>query len=137
MSEENTKTSDNTDKYNELLNQLSDSRDKLTQMMTEIDECKGAVLDTAKSNDYRNRYAKEERLKTISTFYSLALSVRQEYTRNIISEIELRRKLEKGDDGDQTVDIVKIAKQLESIKKQQKKIDDVKLFKPIAVTQSK
>ena len=27
--------------------------------------------------------------------------------------------------------------QLESIKKQQKKIDDVKLFKPIAVTQSK
>lgn len=137
MSEENTKTSDNTDKYNELLNQLSDSRDKLTQMMTEIDECKGAVLDTAKSNDYRNRYAKEERLKTISTFYGLALSVRQEYTRNIISEIELRRKLEKGDDGDQTVDIVKIAKQLESIKKQQKKIDDVKLFKPIAVTQSK
>lgn len=137
MSEENTKSSDNLDKYNELLNQLSDSRDKLTQMMTEIDECKGAVLDTAKSNDYRNRYAKEERLKTISTFYSLALSMRQEYTRNIISEIELRRKLEKGDDGDQTVDIVKIAKQLESIKKQQKKIDDVKLFKPIAVTQSK
>lgn len=137
MSEENTKSTDNLDKYNELLNQLSDSRDKLTQMMTEIDECKGAVLDTAKSNDYRNRYAKEERLKTISTFYSLALSVRQEYTRNIISEIELRRKLEKGDDGDQTVDIVKIAKQLESIKKQQKKIDDVKLFKPVAVTQSK
>ena len=130
MNKENTKSSDNLDKYNELLNQLSDSRDKLTQMMSEIDECKSAVLDTAKSNDYRNRYAKEERLKTISTFYGLALSVRQEYTRNIISEIELRRKLEKGDDGDQTVDIIKIAKQLESIKKQQIKMDNTKLFKP-------
>lgn len=129
MNKENTKSSDNLDKYNELLNQLSDSRDKLTQMMSEIDECKSAVLDTAKSNDYRNRYAKEERLKTISTFYGLALSVRQEYTRNIISEIELRRKLEKGDDGDQTVDIIKIAKQLESIKKQQTKMDNSSLFK--------
>ena len=120
----------NQDKYEKLLNEIGASRDALTKMLQEIEDCKNAVLDTAKSNDYRNRYAKEERIKTISAFYNLLLSTRQEYTRNIISEIELRRKLEKGDDGDFEVDIAKIAKQLENARKQTKKVEDSKLLKP-------
>ena len=120
----------NQDKYEKLLSEIGASRDALTKMLQEIEDCKNAVLDTAKSNDYRNRYAKEERIKTISAFYNLLLSTRQEYTRNIISEIELRRKLEKGDDGDFEVDIAKIAKQLENARKQTKKVEDSKLLKP-------
>lgn len=131
--EDNKKSNDAQTKYEELLGELGNSRGKLTEMLNEIEGCKNAVLDTAKSNDYRNRYAKEERIKTISAFYSLLLQTRQEYTRNIISEIELRRKLEKGDDGEIELDISKIAKQLESIKKTQKKVDDSKLLKPAQI----
>lgn len=128
------KNPQNQDKYTELLNELSTSRSKLTEMLNEIEQCKDTVLDVCKSNnDYRNRYAKEERLKTISTFYNLLLSTRQEYTRNIISEIDLRRKLEKGDDGEVSIDIAKIAKQLEAAKKQQKKVEDSKLLKPAQI----
>lgn len=123
----------NQTKYDVLLNELGDSRNKLTEMLTEIEGCKNAVLDTAKSNDYRNKYAKEERIKTISAFYSLLLQTRQEYTRNIISEIELRRKLEKGSDNEVEIDITKIAKQLESVRKTQKKIEDSKLLKPAQI----
>jgi hypothetical protein len=123
----------NQSKYDALLNELGDSRNKLTEMLTEIEGCKNAVLDTAKSNDYRNKYAKEERIKTISAFYSLLLQTRQEYTRNIISEIELRRKLEKGSDNEVEIDITKIAKQLESVRKTQKKIEDSKLLKPAQI----
>lgn len=115
-------SNDQKDKYQILLDELSESRKALVTMMEDIDKCKDAVLGTASNtNDYRNRYAKEERIKTISSFYSTALSVRQEYNRNIISEIELRRKLEKGDDGDIQFDIVKIAKQLEEARKKKEK----------------
>lgn len=131
--EDNKTNSDNETKYQELLGELSNSRNKLTEMLNEIEDCKNAVLDTAKSNDYRNRYAKEERIKTISAFYSLLLQTRQEYTRNIISEIDLRRKLEKGDDKEVELDISKIAKQLESVRKKQKSIEDSKLLKPAQI----
>lgn len=115
------------DKYEILLDELSQSRQALVNMMEDIDKCKNAVLGTASNTtDYRSRYAKEDRIKTIASFYSTALSVRQEYNRNIISEIELRRKLEKGDDGTIELDIVKIAKQLEKAKKDsEKKVESI------------
>lgn len=131
--EDNKKNGNSHAKYEELLDELSNSRNKLTEMLDEIEGCKNAVMDTARSNDYRNKYAKEERIKTISAFYSLLLQTRQEYTRNIISEIDLRRKLEKGSDNEVELDITKIAKQLEAIKKTQKKVNDSKLLKPAQI----
>ena len=133
MEDDNKKTGKSHAKYEELLDELSNSRNKLTEMLDEIEGCKNAVMDTARSNDYRNKYAKEERIKTISAFYSLLLQTRQEYTRNIISEIDLRRKLEKGNDSEVELDISKIAKQLEAIKKTQKKVNDSKLLKPAQI----
>jgi len=117
-------------KYEELLNELAASRQDILGYLSDVNSCKDAVLSTAKSTDYRSRYAKEDRIKTISSFYSTLLSLKQEYNRNIISEIELRRKLEKGDDGEIDIDIVKIAKQLESAKKAEKKANESKLLKP-------
>lgn len=108
----------NQDKYEELLDELSKSRDQLTTMISDVDQCKDAILKVAaNTTDYRNRYSKEDRLKTITSFYGTLLALRQEYNRNIISEIELRRKLEKGDDGEIELDITKIAKQIESLQK--------------------
>lgn len=133
MEDDNKKSGKSSAKYEELLDELSNSRNKLTEMLDEIEGCKNAVMDTARSNDYRNKYAKEERIKTISAFYSLLLQTRQEYTRNIISEIDLRRKLEKGNENEVELDISKIAKQLEAIKKTQKKVNDSKLLKPAQI----
>lgn len=108
----------NQDKYEQLLNELAKSRDQLTEMISDVDKCKSTILGVAaNTTDYRNRYSKEDRLKTITSFYGTLLALRQEYNRNIISEIELRRKLEKGDDGEVELDIAKIAKQMEALSK--------------------
>lgn len=108
----------NQDKYEDLLNELAKSRDQLTEMISDVDKCKSTILGVAaNTTDYRNRYSKEDRLKTITSFYGTLLALRQEYNRNIISEIELRRKLEKGDDGEVELDIAKIAKQMEALSK--------------------
>ena len=109
-------------KYDLLLDELTKSRMDLVNDIQTVQQCKDAIIGVAtNTTDYRSRFAKEDRIKTISGFYSTLLALRQEYNRNIISEIELRRKLEKGDDGDVTFDIVKIAKQLESARKNSEK----------------
>ena len=108
----------NQDKYEQLLNELAKSRDELTEMISDVDKCKETILGVAaNTTDYRNRYSKEDIIKTITSFYGTLLALRQEYNRNIISEIELRRKLEKGDDGEVELDIAKIAKQMEALSK--------------------
>lgn len=115
-------------KYDNLLDELTKSRMELVSDIEDVKKCKDAVVGVAtNTTDYRSRFAKEDRIKTISGFYSTLLALRQEYNRNIISEIELRRKLEKGDDGEIQFDIAKIAKQIESSKKKAEKADkDIK-----------
>ena len=82
--------------YDKLLDELIQSRTDLKKMLSDIEECKKSVLkDVSTSNDYRNKYAREERLKTLSTFFQNELQVRQEYNRSLLSEIEVRRKLDK------------------------------------------
>jgi len=111
-------SNDAKNKYDELLDELTKSRGELVSDIEDVKKCKDAVIGVAtNTTDYRSRFAKEDRIKTISGFYSTLLALRQEYNRNIISEIELRRKLEKGDDGEITFDIAKIAKQIEAAKK--------------------
>lgn len=118
MSENN----QNKNKYDQLLDELTASRNELVKDIETVQKCKDAVIGVAtNTTDYRSRFAKEDRIKTISGFYSTLLALRQEYNRNIINEIELRRKLEKGDDGEITFDVVKIAKQLEAAKKASEK----------------
>lgn len=120
-------------KYDNLLDELTKSRMELVSDIEDVKKCKDAVVGVAtNTTDYRSRFAKEDRIKTISGFYSTLLALRQEYNRNIISEIELRRKLEKGDDGEIQFDIAKIAKQIESSKKKAEKAD--KNIKEIAKT---
>lgn len=112
-------------RYNQLLDELAASRESLVKDIKDVQECKDAVIGVAtNTTDYRSRFAKEDRIKTISGFYSTLLALRQEYNRNIISEIEIRRKLEKSDEGGEvTVDIAKIAKQIENAKKTKDKAE--------------
>lgn len=105
---------ENKQKYDKLLSEFSESREALKKMLTDVEECKTNVLKSVSdSSDYRNKYAREERLKTLSSFFDTEIKIRQEYGRSILSEIEVRRKLEKEDlGGEQEVDIKEIAKQV-------------------------
>ena len=90
-------------------------------MLKDVDDCKQSVLkDVTNSNDYRNKYAREERLKTLSSFFDTEIKIRQEYGRSILSEIDVRRKLEKNDTEDIELDIREIAKQLNKLNKENK-----------------
>lgn len=96
-----------------LLDKLAQSRDELSKYLSSLEECRdNVVASISSSNDYRNKYAREERLKTLSMFYASMLQIRQEYNRTITTEIDIRRRLDKNDDEEQEVDIKAIAKQL-------------------------
>lgn len=105
--------------YENLLEEFSESRKALKKMLDDVEECKTSVLKSVSdSNDYRNKYAREERLKTLSSFFDTEIKIRQEYGRSILAEIETRRKMEKDDlKSDQEVDIKEIAKQLANFNK--------------------
>jgi len=108
--------------YEKLLNEFTKSREELKKMLSDVEECKKSVLkDVSTSNDYRNKYAREERLKTLSTFFQNELQIRQEYNRSLLSEIEMRRKLDMNGDDDNEVDIRAIMKQLASFNKKEEK----------------
>lgn len=114
---DNIQKADNT--YNQLLNEFSESRAALKKMLSDVEQCKESVLKSvADSNDYRNKYAREERLKTLSSFFDTEIKIRQEYNRSILAEIDTRRKIEKDDvKSDQEVDIREIARQLANLNK--------------------
>lgn len=103
----------NSQKIDGLLEKLSDSREELAKYLKYIEDCRDNIVGSiSQSNDYRNKYAREERLKTLTAFFSSMLQVRQEYNRTIQTEIDIRRRLDKKDDDEITIDIKSIAKQL-------------------------
>ena len=104
-----------------LLNKLSESRDELAKNLNVLEECRDSVVSSiSSSNDYRNKYAREERLKTLSSFFASMLQYRQEYNRTIQAEIDIRRKLDKSDNGEIEVDIRSLAKQLAQLNEENK-----------------
>lgn len=113
---------ENKQKYDKLLSEFSESREALKKMLTDVEECKTNVLKSVSdSSDYRNKYAREERLKTLSTFFQNELQVRQEYNRSLLSEIEVRRKLDMNDQDEQEIDIRAIMRQIVAANKDEKK----------------
>lgn len=107
-----------TTQYDKLLEEFTESRKALKKMIDDVEECKRDVLKSVvDSNDYRNKYAREERLKTLSSFFDTEIKVRQEYGKSILAEIDIRRKLDKSDRGDLEVDVREVAKQLMQLNK--------------------
>ena len=102
-----------TTQYDKLLDEFTESRKALKKMIDDVEECKRDVLKSVvDSNDYRNKYAREERLKTLSSFFDTEIKVRQEYGKSILAEIDIRRKLDRSDKSETEVDVREIAKQL-------------------------
>ena len=113
--------------YDKLLDEFTKSREDLKKMLSDVEECKQSVLkDVSSSSDYRNKYAREERLKTLSTFFQNELQIRQEYNRSLLSEIEVRRKLDMNNQDEDEVDIRAIMKQIAAFNKSKENDDDKK-----------
>ena len=99
----------------QLLQSLSESRDKLYEYSSDMESLKDKLFKLfPDSNDFRNRSMLDEKLKTAASFYSSLLGVRQEINKSIINEMDIRRKLENDDDDSKTtIDIRKVIEELD------------------------
>ena len=113
-------------KIQELLGKLSNSRDELSKYMDDVEKIRQKVDQIfPPGQDFRNKWVLEEKIKAISSFYTTLLNIRQEFNKTIKEEIEVRRKIEAGDDsGEATLDIRAIAKMLEEEQKKDVKPED-------------
>jgi len=101
-------------KIEELLKQLSVSRDELLKYMGDVDEIRKKVDSIfPNSQDFRNKFVLEEKIKAASSFYSTLLNIRQEYNKTLKEEIEIRRKLTVGNDDENNIDVRAVADQVE------------------------
>lgn len=108
-------------KTQELVDKLSTSRDKLEVYVGELEELKEKISTIFPTElNYRNKFALEEKVKTMSEFYNSLLRLRQEVNKTIKDEIEIRRKTSSGDKETFDMnDIRKLAQEMEKITKEE------------------
>ena len=97
-----------------LLQKYRDSRGKLEGYTAKVE----ALLATVdglfpQTLDWKNKFIIEEKLKSTSSFFNTLLSLRQEINRSLTQEIEIRRKISTGDDGQGEANIRAIAEAVE------------------------
>lgn len=102
-----------------LLDKYSQSREDLIKDLEVITALK-SKMDLLLPTDinFRNKHILDEKLKILTSFFSSILSIRQEINKSIVSEIEIRRKLNPSKGGDTDFDeteIRSIAAKIEDI----------------------
>ena len=107
-------------KTKELVDKLSDSRDKLETYVGELEELKEKISSIFPTElNYRNKFALEEKVKTMSEFYNSLLRLRQEVNKTIKDEIEIRRKSDASESDEiSSSDIRKLAQELDRMQKE-------------------
>jgi hypothetical protein len=103
----------------ELLNEYKENREELKKMVVQINELKENVESMFPKNmDVRNKYALEEKVKTVIGFFDTILKTRQEINKSLKDEIDLRYKVRELLDKDEIDDI----ETLEELRKIQKRL---------------
>jgi len=126
----------NVETINKLLDEFSKQRDAIAQMVEELDVLKKDI-DKLFPERIDARYIQifEERVKAMTGIFNALLDMRKEITKSIRDEIEVRRRLEKDELGDNEgsvenlFDIRKIAKSVEKFQKKANKMKEDKLKK--------
>jgi len=89
-------TQDQLDKQkllDDLLNQFEEQRGEIKLMITDLERLRGKIdLLLPEQMDSRFMRFFEEKVKTLTSFFSILLDMRKEITKNLKEEIELRRK---------------------------------------------
>jgi len=105
-------------KIQTLLDKYENSRDELTGYLKDIDSLRVKVEGIfPQTIDYRSKFVLEEKIKTMSAFFSTLLNIRQEYNRTLKDEIMLRQKITDDDGVSDEVDIRKVADEVDKIQK--------------------
>lgn len=129
---------DNISKIDNLLEEFSEQRYQLKEMIKEIEVIKNKVDKLIpdpdeNDNDYRNfmkgsKYISlfEERVKSITEFFRIVLDMRKEISKTLKDEIDLRRKSEQGmsDDLSEMLNISDLADKVDKLNKKKDKIKE-------------
>jgi len=109
------------EKVEALLNEFAEHRDEIKKMIVEVDDLRQDI-DKLIPKKLDVRYVRffEEKVKSMTGFFSALLDMRKEIIKSIKDEIELRRKLGAGDasiDVEGAIDIRSVANKVEEFQK--------------------
>jgi len=116
------------EKTSNLLTQYEEQRDKLKEMVGEIEKFKAKLeILMPESLDKRTIYFFQEKIKAITEFFKSLLEIRKEITKSIKDELEIRRKIDKDvyDSEDSEDDIRGIVKRIEDLRKDLKEKEQI------------
>jgi len=121
------------EKVVELLDEFALHRDEIKKMITEVDEIRQSIDKLIpKKLDARYIHFFEEKVKSMTSFFSALLDMRKEIIKSIKDEIELRRKLGAAGDSidvEDAIDIRSVAEKIELFQKKASKLKAGRLKK--------
>ncbi|MHA1816187.1 MAG: hypothetical protein ACTSX1_09295 [Candidatus Heimdallarchaeaceae archaeon] len=105
---------------NELLDQFKEHRDAILVMISDLEVIKKKV-DSVIPDTMDRRYSRffEEKVRSVTDFFSTMLDMRKEMTKSLKDEVELRRKIvlkEGAISLDDLIDVRQLAKKVEKFK---------------------
>jgi hypothetical protein len=121
------------EKVMELLNEFALHRDEIKKMIHEVDEIRQTIDKLIpKKLDARYIHFFEEKVKSMTSFFSALLDMRKEIIKSIKDEIELRRKLGAAGDSinvEDAIDIRSVAEKVEQFKRAADSLKEKRLEK--------
>lgn len=103
-----------TEKLFSLLEELSENRSKLHNMLGDITEFRKAIDQLLpKRVDYKAKWVIPERIKTVTEVIKSELAIRKQIDESVKMEVELRKKAKDEGDGRRSTDIKSLAKAVE------------------------
>ncbi len=109
-----------------LLDEFEEQRIEIKAMITDLERLRGKIdLLLPEQLDARFMRFFEEKIKTLTSFFSILLDMRKEITKNLKEEIELRRKFkDAGELGgiEEYLDIRKFASKVEDFRKKKEQL---------------
>jgi len=78
-----------------LLEELKKNRESIKEVIPEIRTLKEKVQRNIENNDYRSKYATDEKIKLLTSLYNIELDYRKQIESSIKTELEIMRKMSK------------------------------------------
>ena len=119
------------DKINDLLNEFALHREEIKKMIVEVDDIRKSIDKLIpKKLDARYINFFEEKVKSLTSFFSTLLDMRKEIIKSIKDEIELRRKIGSAVediDVESAIDIRAVANKVEEFRQTTSKLKEKRL----------
>jgi len=121
------------EKVSALLDEFALNRDEVKKMIEEVDEIRKAIDKLIpKTLDARNMRFFEEKVKSMTGFFSTLLDMRKEIIKSIKDEIDLRRRLGASGDAinvEDAIDIRAVANKVDEFREKAQALKEKRLEK--------